>query len=68
MAFAQTVNMSNTVEMRPVITVNGGRAAWSWAPLDRKDGAIFADELEASGETGDGRGKFLGRVRTDFLQ
>ena len=67
MAFAQTVNMSNTVEMRPVITVNGGRAAWSWAPMDRKDGAIFADELEASGETGDGRGKFLGRVRTDLL-
>ena len=67
MAFAQTVSMSNTVEARPVITVNGGRAAWNWAANDRQDGAMFSDTIEASGETGDGRGKFIGNVVTDLL-
>ncbi len=67
MAFAQTVSMSNTVEMRPVITVNNGAAAWNWAAEDRQDGSMFADTIDASGETGDGRGKFKGQVRTDLL-
>ena len=60
MAFAQTVSMSNTVEMRPVITVNNGAAAWNWAAEGRQDGSMFADTIDASGETGDGRGKFKG--------
>ena len=67
MAFAQTVNMSNTVETRPVITVNGARSAWNWGANDRKDGAILSDTVEASGETGDGRGKFRASVDTDLL-
>ena len=67
MAFAQTISMSNTVEMRPVITVNSGSAAWNWAAENREDGSMFADVLQASGETADGRGKFIGQVRTDLL-
>ena len=61
MAFAQTVNMSNTLETRPVITVNNGTTAWSWG-AERFDGAFLRDTIEASGETGDGRGKFDGKV------
>ncbi len=65
MAFAQTVSMSNTLEARPVILVNGGAAQWAWG-ADRSDGALFKDTLDVSGETADGRGKFKASVYEFF--
>jgi len=65
MAFAQTVNMSNTLETRPTVYVNGGAAAWEWA-AERQTGAFLRNTVEASGETGDGRGKFDAWVYEDL--
>jgi hypothetical protein len=63
--FAQTVSMSNTLEARPVIQINGAKAAWAWG-ADRSDGALLKDTIDVSGETGDGRGKFKAEVYEFF--
>lgn len=61
MAFAQTVSMNNVLETRPVIVVNGGAAAWTWA-AERNDGAFLKDTINAEAETADGRGKAKANV------
>ena len=61
MAFAQTVSVSNKLETKPTVTIDGGVHYWGFA-----NNYFLRDEVVGEAVTADGRAKVKGRIRFDL--